>query len=288
MAHRQARQAGLSDEQIRFRIRIGRWERILPGVYRICGVADSWDQRAWAAHLWAGPGSVLWGAAAARKLGLRGFDSAPVEVAVVGDKRHRDVPFKVHRCDEHLRDEVTLVDGLPVTSIKRTLLTLAGQRHPRARGAMDQALAEHLTSLEEMWLFHDQEWTRGRRGIAILRAWLRERTPGLAPTESELEDALWTIVHEAGLPLPLRQHAVVLPSGPIRFDLAYPHLRLAIEGDSYGWHGDRDAFERDRRRDAEAATAGWLVLRFTWAQIRFDRAYVATTIRANHARRLVA
>ncbi len=196
------------------------------------------------------------------------------------------MPVRVHRCDEHLLDEVAYINHLPVTSIRRTLQVLAGSGHPLAERALDHALSGGLTTIPELWLFHDQVWTRGRRGIAILRESLRERSPGLVPTESELEDDLWDIIRSSGLEIPQRQYPVMLRSGRARFDLAYPDLLLAIEADSYGWHGDRAAFDADRRRDAEAATLGWVVLRFTWAQIRFDKDYVAGTIADNHSRRV--
>ncbi len=46
-------------------------------------------------------------------------------------------------------------------------------------------------------------------------------------------------------------------------DFAWPRIRLAVEADGWETHGTRTAFQRDRRRSAALALAGWTVLRFT-------------------------
>ncbi|MGH9278918.1 MAG: hypothetical protein ACRD12_12545, partial [Acidimicrobiales bacterium] len=64
-----------------------------------------------------------------------------------------------------------------------------------------------------------------------------------------------------GLPQPTRQHWI----GPIRarVDLAYPHERIAIELDSFRWHGGRRPFHSDRARGNRIVAAGWQLLRGT-------------------------
>jgi very-short-patch-repair endonuclease len=61
---------------------------------------------------------------------------------------------------------------------------------------------------------------------------------------------------------------------------------LAIEVDSYTWHMDRKAFERDRRRDNELRALGWTVFRFTWAMLRFEPERVIDLIRGHLLRPL--
>ena len=48
---------------------------------------------------------------------------------------------------------------------------------------------------------------------------------------------------------------------------------LVVEVDGFQFHSTREAFERDRRRDAELQRAGLRVLRVTWRQI-VDAPYV--------------
>ena len=71
-------------------------------------------------------------------------------------------------------------------------------------------------------------------------------------------------------------------------DLAYPHLKIAIELDGKVHQAD-DVFERDRPRQNRIALEGWIILRFTWATFR-DRTdeivrEVRAAIRAATARR---
>lgn len=66
--------------------------------------------------------------------------------------------------------------------------------------------------------------------------------------------------------------------------------RLVIEVDGYAVHGTREAFERDRRRDAELVAQGFLVLRLSYRQIadewpRIERTILAI-VRSDRHRRL--
>jgi len=273
----QAQAAGMTERAVRHRVATGRWERVLPRVYRIAGAAPSWDQDAMAAHLYCGDWSVLSFGAAGRVRGWWGFENDGVEISTTGLLRGRACKFTIHHCDAYVLEGKELVHGLPATSVPRTITDLTGANDRRAERALDQTLRKG-TDLATYWLFHDREWTSGRRGIGRLRSMLQDRTPGLAPTDEDLREDLLVIIRKARLPVPVREYPLLLPSGPIRFDLAYPAHRLAIEGDSYTFHGDKLGFDSDRQRDVEAALLGWLVLRFTWAQIRFKPDYVASSI----------
>lgn len=63
--------------------------------------------------------------------------------------------------------------------------------------------------------------------------------------------------------------------GAARVDLADEGLRLVIEADSYEWHGGPVALERDCRRYDELVADGWVVLRFPYAAVFDDPAWVA-------------
>jgi very-short-patch-repair endonuclease len=86
------------------------------------------------------------------------------------------------------------------------------------------------------------------------------------------ESAFESLVTELGFwtgRAPVRQHRLFphLRWSP-RFDLAWPHLKLAIELDSRSNHAQLKAFEGDRSRDRKAFLEGWATLRFTWRQVR--------------------
>ena len=71
------------------------------------------------------------------------------------------------------------------------------------------------------------------------------------------------LIQQAGLPRPMVNH----PLGPYLVDFLWPDHHLVVETDGYATHGHRDAFERDRLRDATLQAAGYTVIRFTWRQI---------------------
>lgn len=57
-------------------------------------------------------------------------------------------------------------------------------------------------------------------------------------------------------------------------DLVDVRLRMAIEADSFAWHGTREGLVADTRRYNAFVVHGWLVLRFTWDDVMLRPAYV--------------
>ncbi len=51
-------------------------------------------------------------------------------------------------------------------------------------------------------------------------------------------------------------------------DVGDPTLRIALEAESHEYHSEREAFRYDCRRYTSMVCAGWLVLRFTWEDVR--------------------
>ena len=50
-------------------------------------------------------------------------------------------------------------------------------------------------------------------------------------------------------------------------DYRWPAQRILVEIDGYRFHGSHRAFERDRRRDAQASAAGFTTIRITYRQL---------------------
>lgn len=65
-----------------------------------------------------------------------------------------------------------------------------------------------------------------------------------------------------------------------RVDLGDRRRRIALEADSYTFHGTRAALDRDCRRYSDLVAADWSVLRFSWEQVMFDRDWVAARVTA--------
>lgn len=170
--------------------------------------------------------------------------------------------IRLHAVAELDRADHTLWEGLPVTSPGRTLIDLAGDGLPEralAR-AVEQAQVTRLTTGADLRALVRR--SRGRRGVARLRASLDALgEPSL--TRSEAEGRLLDLVRRAGLPRPrtnVRLHGYEV-------DFHWPEHGLVVEVDGYAFHGGRAAFERDRRRDSALAAAGQRVVRLTWRRI---------------------
>ena len=101
-----------------------------------------------------------------------------------------------------------------------------------------------------------------------------------ARAESPPESRLRLALVEAGLsPVPQFE---VYDRGRFlaRVDLAFPHLKVAIEYDGRAVHEREDVFTRDRQRQNDLVRAGWLVLRFSAADLRFGAASAVAQVLA--------
>jgi hypothetical protein len=105
--------------------------------------------------------------------------------------------------------------------------------------------------------------------------------------ESELE--IFGVRHVLaipGIPPCEQQYRMVLPSGPVRLDAAWPEAKLAIELDGAAFHGSQEARERDLRRDAALAALGWVVLRFSYRRLMREPEACRAEILAAYRRRV--
>ena len=82
-------------------------------------------------------------------------------------------------------------------------------------------------------------------------------------TRSEAERRLRVLCKAARLPAPKMNARVA----GYEVDAFWPAQRLIVEIDGYRYHGTRQAFERDRRKDAALQAAGYRVVRITWSRL---------------------
>ncbi|MGH8975061.1 MAG: endonuclease domain-containing protein [Acidimicrobiia bacterium] len=161
----------------------------------------------------------------------------------------------------------------------------AGERNRDvARRGLFSARKKKLASWTELAECLEAHARKGRRGIAAFREDL-ELYSRIGCPETKFEDAIRELLAGAGLPEPELQHWVTANGHRYRIDVAYPELRIGIEGKSKEHHLNDLAFESDSVRDADLAIAGWIVIHVTWAQIRRDPAGVVRRIRQAISRR---
>lgn len=272
-----ARALGLSDKQISGRVRRGLSERVGPGVFRVAGGPESPDQRILAA-VWRSGGVASHRTAA----GLHGILDRPPgrpEVTVGPSAAHVRDGITIHRSRDLERSQVVEIRRIPLTAPARTLVDLGQVIGTRSlEAAVHRALHLGLLRLEDLVREYRVLSRPGRRGIGPIGEVLVGLVPGMGPAESRLEVVIIGIIRDAGLPQPVRQFVVTVQGERFRLDLAYPQHRLFLEGDGFGVHGTRSAFEDDRRRQNLLVLAGWRPLRFTWRQTRDDPWSVATQV----------
>ena len=85
-------------------------------------------------------------------------------------------------------------------------------------------------------------------------------------TRSEGEKRLKGLCKAARLPVP-RMNARV---AGWEVDAFWPAHDLVVEVDGYDYHSTRQAFERDRRKDAALIVAGYRVVRVTGRRLRHE------------------
>jgi very-short-patch-repair endonuclease len=74
------------------------------------------------------------------------------------------------------------------------------------------------------------------------------------------------------------QQLIVEPGVRFRPDLVDRRRRIVVEADSFGFHSDRLALQRDCERYNELGRRGWLVLRFTWEHAMFAPSYLVAVL----------
>ena len=260
----QLRGTGLTGAAIQRRVRNGRLLREHRGVYRVGHRAPSLEARYLAAVFACGGGALLSGEAAGHLHRLLRGLAPPPEVTAPTERR---VPGVVTRRGRLTKREGVVIRGIPVTSVPRTLIDLAG-----VLGEEDLARACHEATV----LYRITPAQVKPRPNAPGAAKLRRVLHGDAPvTLSKLESRFLALLREEGLPLPQTNK----PAGGRYVDCRWPEHRLTVELDSYRFHSSRFSWEQDRRREREAYARGDDLRRYTYGDVFEDRALMLAELR---------
>ena len=282
----QAAAVGLGRDGWYSALRAGRLLAVAPRVAALPGAPTTPEQRILAAVLSTGGDGIASHRSAAHLWGIPGFEEAPVDLVFADRSRSVALPWVCAHTPTVLTDlRPVRRAGIPATNPLRLLVDLGQVAPAGVAPALRQLLfagTVSRTAVEHAVRRHSR---RGRHGLGALRAALDEWDIESRPPDSVLELRMAELLRSHDLP-PATFHAVVLGC---EVDFAIVELRIVLECDGWEVHGrDREQFEWDRARDAEMTAAGWSVLRFTWSQITRRPAWVAATVRATVASRLVA
>lgn len=263
-ARRQLLAAGITGDQLDYRIEHGRLIVVHRGVYRLAGVEPSYRQKVMAACL--ATGGVASHRCAAALFRLRGFDRyRGVDVTVVGRRAPHIRGVAVHTVEQLAR---TTIGVIPVTMPAQMLLGVAEDAPGLLEGAISDVLVRNLSGLARLVRFVGEFGRSGRPGVGALRAGLEPFVAGDEPTESWLEDRVLEAMRAQGVPEPVRQYWLRLPGRRrVRFDFAHPDQRHLTEADGRLWHTSPGQRRRDREKDQAAAVLGWTVERIGWLDL---------------------
>lgn len=243
--------------------------RVFPHVYRSRDSTVSEALLLRAALLHAGPEAALSHTTALAVWGLRTLEH-PLHLTVDhGLRRAGAQGVVVHR---RLRfdpasTQCVLRRGLLVTVLARTIvdswpLLPVSERRPLALDVTRRGLT---TAAELRAALAERPNVGGRR---LLLQTLDLIDDGC---QSELEaHGVLSVFRHRSMPRSVGQYRVELPTRIVKLDRAWPEAKLAVELDGARHHTSPEDRQADLARDRALAAAGWVVLRFTYADVLRD------------------
>lgn len=227
-----------------------------------------------AATLSCGPDSLLSGHSATALWDLAKTSRSLIDVVRPRGSAHRRRGIHLHEARALTPADATTIDGIPVTSIPRTLLDLADVLSPqRLEQIIEAAERRHLLDTNAITELLNR--SNGRHNIGALRAAL-SLPSGAIDTRSPLERRFLQFCDEHGIPRPQTNVTVA----GCEVDAHWPKAKLIVELDSVTFHLTSAAFERDRERDIALSLTGETVIRVTDRRLKADPAQLAADVHA--------
>jgi Protein of unknown function (DUF559) len=254
---------GLSRRAIEWRLANRRLHRVYQGVYAVVLRSISPRGHRMAAVLAYGRRAVLSHRQAGSEWGICQFNQRRSQVTVPKTGRANRPHIRVHHADLHPED-VTVHNGIPVTSVARTLLDIAPDTASgnllRMVEEADRRAIFDLGAVERV-IARNLHHKGAKRLSAVITDY---REP--PPVRSEFEREFLELIEREGIPRPLINTEVC----GAEVDICWPDAKLIVELDGRGYHSSPHAFETDRLRDARLLKAGYVVLRITYRRLRAD------------------
>lgn len=283
----------MPDTTFRGRVARGRYRALPAGGWILDGVPVTWKAVVLGAAVSCGEGAVASHATSLRLHGLAPW-GAPRVVELTMPHRRRQVARTgavIHRSRRLPDDSITRVDDIPATSVARALRDVAaGMSDHRLRNLVIDAQQQGLVDVPALVVESERRTTTA--GAARFSRVVRTRLRNTSDSGFEVE--VRRVVRAAGWAVSDGPVAFeVEPGVVLHADLALEDHAVVIECDGYGYHRDRIAFARDRRRWDQFQNAGLEVACITYDLLdvpteivgRVERAVRRT--RSDHAFRAV-
>ncbi|HEY5941431.1 MAG TPA: type IV toxin-antitoxin system AbiEi family antitoxin domain-containing protein [Solirubrobacterales bacterium] len=268
---------GFESGAIGRRLRSGRLHQLRSGIYAVGHRLIPREGRWMAAVLSSGPEAALshWSAAA---LWMIRPNSRTIIDVTVPHKSRSSKGIRRHHSPLPA-DEATDEEGIPVTTVPRTILDLAATSTADVvenllRESEFHQLSDRL-SLPD--LIERYPGRRGTRKVRLALERLKEEPEGRR--RSRLEERFAPFLRRYHLPLPRFNDWIVLGANRYMVDCHWPEVRHIVELDGWQGHGTMTAFREDRARDRRLAAAGYSVTRLTWNQLDDEPKEIAADLR---------
>lgn len=277
VARRQLLDLGLSRRRIERRIASGRLHPVWRGVYAVGRPLLGRHGRWMAAVLACGPDAALSHGSAAALWGFGAEQGDLIDVSVPATSRVRLPGIRAHRRTEILLADVSVQEGIPVTSPVCTLIDQALRLRPmQLERAVNEA--DKLDRVRADVLRASLEDHPGRPGVAALRRLLDPLAFRLS--DSQLEQLVRPLARASGLPAPETKAWV----NGYEVDFFWPELGIVVEADGLRYHRTASQQKRGLERDQAHLAAGMWPLRFSHWQVKHDPAHVRKILRSAVAR----
>jgi hypothetical protein len=254
---------GIGEDLIRSRRHAGLLIPLYQGVFAVGHRRLSREGRWMGAVLACGPGAVLSHFSAGHLWNLTRSRGAVEVLRRSGGATHEGI--RLHQTRRLEPFEVTVEKGIPVTSIERALLDLAGRLDSKR---LERVLVQAYKSGRLSWSALDRVLARrrGRKGAGRLRRIAAEIDPRALESRSVTEIDFLALWRQTEMPLPAVN---VLVAGHM-VDFLWSGQKVIVETDSWGFHGDSQSFERDHETDVDLVAAGYDVHRATYKMLDRD------------------
>lgn len=277
VGRRQLIERGVSRRAIDHRLEVGRLHPVMPGVYAVGHRRLPPLGRPMAVVLSSGEGAVLSYRSAAALWGIRERGAGAIHVTVPSKSTSTKLVRRHHVVLPD--DEVTVHEGIPVTTVPRTVLDLASTSSiDEVEVAIRQI--EFLRLYDRLSLPELIDRYPGRRGIARVRTALaRIEALPVGRLRSPLEEKFLPFLRRHRLPRPRLNDWIVVGERRFQVDCHWAGTGQIVELDSWQAHGTRTAYRDDRARDRVLRVAGYEVTRIVWAQLDDEPEQVAADLR---------
>jgi very-short-patch-repair endonuclease len=222
-----------------------------------------------AAVLAAGDGAGLASLSAAFLHQLTRFEPPQIHV-ITPKRRRRQHGFVLHTCRNLDPRDITRFNGIPVTTVARTLVDLTDAQTPdELANVIHEAAFKNRFSLPATRAA--MERAPGRK-LSVLEEAIRLYETGSAGTRSRFERRFLHLARAAGFPEPIKNSVIH------DFEVDFRWDTLCVEADGGGHKRPRSKTD-DRIRDAALKAHGFTIVRFAEDDVDQRPDYVIATLR---------